>query len=88
MAAGTADVITFTSPSTVRNFMTILDREGIVLPAATTVASIGPVTSQAARDLGLQVGAQARESTVPGLVDAIAEHLCVTVGRACDVQAD
>jgi uroporphyrinogen III methyltransferase / synthase len=88
VAAGKADVITFTSPSTVRNFMAILDRKGIVLPAATTVASIGPVTSEAARELGLQVGAEARESTVPGLVDAIAEYLCVTEGRACDVEAD
>jgi len=38
------------------------------------VASIGPVTSKTARDLGLNVDIEARRHDVPGLVDAIRKH--------------
>lgn len=62
-------VITFTSSSTVRNFVTLLGRghslRGIRL------ASIGPVTSATLRDLGLRADIKAQEFTIPGLVDAI-----------------
>lgn len=62
-----ADLITFTSSSTVENFMAL----GLPWPAGMRVASIGPVTSKTARDLGLNVDLEARRHDVPGLVDAI-----------------
>lgn len=62
-----ADLITFTSSSTVENFMAL----GLPWPQRMKVASIGPVTSKTARDLGLNVEIEARGHDVPGLVDAI-----------------
>jgi uroporphyrinogen III methyltransferase/synthase len=62
-----ADLITFTSSSTVENFMAL----GLPWPADMQVASIGPVTSKTARDLGLNVDIEARRHDVPGLVEAI-----------------
>jgi uroporphyrinogen III methyltransferase/synthase len=62
-----ADLITFTSSSTVENFMAL----GLPWPAGMQVASIGPVTSATARDLGLTVALEARRHDIPGLVEAI-----------------
>ena len=62
-----ADLITFTSSSTVENFMGL----GLPWPADMRVASIGPVTSKTARDLGLNIDVEARRHDVPGLVEAI-----------------
>ncbi|MEP6955843.1 MAG: uroporphyrinogen-III synthase, partial [Chthoniobacterales bacterium] len=62
-----ADLITFTSSSTVENFMAL----GLPWPSGMQVASIGPVTSGTARELGLQVDLEARRHDVPGLVEAI-----------------
>jgi uroporphyrinogen III methyltransferase/synthase len=69
------DVITFTSSSTASNFAKLLgDRPPREVLAGTLVASIGPVTSNTARKLGLEVNIEARESTIPGLVEAIRAH--------------
>ncbi|MDQ6622024.1 MAG: uroporphyrinogen-III synthase, partial [Verrucomicrobiota bacterium] len=62
-----ADLITFTSSSTVENFMAL----GLPWPAGMEVASIGPVTSKTARELGLSVAVEARKHDIPGLVDSI-----------------
>jgi uroporphyrinogen III methyltransferase/synthase len=62
-----ADLITFTSSSTVENFMAL----GLPWPAKMQVASIGPVTSQTAREHGLEVTIEVRRHDIPGLVDAI-----------------
>jgi uroporphyrinogen-III synthase len=70
-------VVTFTSSSTVRNFVNLLT--GAVGNHARSsldgvrTASIGPVTSATLRELGLAVDIQASEFTIPGLVDAIVE---------------
>jgi uroporphyrinogen-III synthase len=69
-------VITFTSSSTVRNFVALLcsrksDLEGVRL------ASIGPVTSSTLRELGLRADIAAREFTIPGLVEAIVRTVAV-----------
>ncbi len=75
------DVITFTSSSTVRNFVSLLDLEENGGPARSPIlegvklASIGPVTSVTLRQLGLPVDIEAREYTVPGLVRAIVAAL-------------
>jgi len=71
LQAGSVDVITFTSSSTVQNFV---DLVGTSLGRA-RVASIGPVTSATARKLGLSVDVEADEYTVPGLIRAILKHL-------------
>jgi len=70
-------VITFTSSSTVRNFCALLTERGRGRPRHTSVldgirfASIGPVTSSTLRELGLRVGIEAKEYTIPGLIKAI-----------------
>jgi len=62
------DVVTFTSSSTVRAFVEALEAP---LADRITVACIGPITAQTARDLGLRVDIIAQEYTTRGLVDAI-----------------
>ena len=75
LAAGTIDMITFTSSSTVKNFYRLLPPERVDrLMAGVSVASIGPITSQTARDLGFSVAIEADSFTIPGLVQAILNH--------------
>ena len=62
-----ADLITFTSSSTVENFMAL----NLPLPTGLKTASIGPITSQTMRDLGLTVDIEAKEHDIPGLLRAI-----------------
>jgi uroporphyrinogen III methyltransferase/synthase len=62
-----ADLITFTSSSTVENFLAL----GLPWPAKMQVASIGPITSKTARDHGLEVAVEARRHDIPGLVEAV-----------------
>jgi uroporphyrinogen-III synthase len=70
------DVITFTSSSTVRNFLDLIGPKMAYsgLLDGVTLASIGPVTSGTLRELSLPVGVQAKEYTIPGLIDAIVQH--------------
>jgi uroporphyrinogen-III synthase len=63
-------VITFTSSSTVRNFVALLGRREKQLDRI-QLASIGPVTSSTLRDKGLRVDISARQFDIPGLVKAI-----------------
>ncbi len=70
LAAEGADMITFTSSSTVENFLAL----GLPWPAGMEVASIGPITSKTARDRGLTIGVQATRHDIPGLVEAIRRH--------------
>jgi uroporphyrinogen III methyltransferase/synthase len=60
--------VTFTSSSTVTNFVAAAGPEAL---AGVRVASIGPVTSATARRAGIQVDAEAAEYTAAGLVAAI-----------------
>ncbi|NLC77659.1 MAG: uroporphyrinogen-III C-methyltransferase [Clostridia bacterium] len=69
------DLVTFTSSSTVRNFVAALPpEEKEPLMEGVRVASIGPITTKTARELGLEVDISAREYTIEGLVKAILEH--------------
>jgi uroporphyrinogen-III synthase len=64
------DVITFTSSSTVRNFVALAGREiGQAL-----IACIGPITASTARELGLRVDVMATEYTMDGLVAALTKY--------------
>jgi uroporphyrinogen III methyltransferase/synthase len=67
-AAREADYVTFTSSSTVRNFV---DAVGDGFPAAARVVSIGPVTSETAREAGLEVHVEAERHDPDGVVEAL-----------------
>ena len=67
-AARSADYLTFTSSSTVRNLVAAM---GESLPADARIASIGPVTSEAARAAGLRVDVEAERHDPEGLVEAL-----------------
>jgi uroporphyrinogen III methyltransferase/synthase len=67
-AAQDADYVTFTSSSTVRNF---LDAVGDRFPPHARIVSIGPVTSEAAREAGLEVHVEAGRHDPDGLVEAL-----------------
>jgi uroporphyrinogen III methyltransferase/synthase len=63
-----ADFITFTSSSTVRNF---IEATGDGVPPGAKVISIGPVTSETAREAGLTVDIEAERHDIDGLVEAL-----------------
>ncbi len=64
------DIAVFTSSSTVRNLATMLDSD-LSLLRGVLIATIGPATSQAVRDVGLEVGVEAEEQSMAGLVSAL-----------------
>ncbi len=66
-------VVTFTSSSTVKNFVELIGRQSRRRLRGIQTASIGPVTSSTLRELGLQVDIAAKKFTIPGLVAAIAK---------------
>ena len=69
LAQGGADLITFTSSSTVENFLAL----SLPWPQGMRIASIGPITSKTVRDQGLNVDIEARRHDIDGLVQAIRE---------------
>ena len=72
---GKIDAITFTSASTVKNFAKIFGEEQAAdLLRTTVVASIGPVTAEAAQQLGIKTTVMPGRYTIPDLVDALVEH--------------
>jgi len=83
--AGAIDVITFTSSSTVSNFVELLGGAGEArrLGTKTTIACIGPITAKTAEEYGLPVAIVPGENTVPALAQAIvryySEGACVAV---------
>ncbi len=62
-----ADLITFTSSSTVENFLAL----GLPWPKGMQIASIGPITSKTVREHGLKVDVEARRHDIPALVETI-----------------
>jgi uroporphyrinogen III methyltransferase/synthase len=74
------DAVTFASASAVRNFVAMLGEEQAAdLLRSTTVASIGPVTAEAAQQLGIETSVMPRRYTIPDLVDALVEHFAEPV---------
>ncbi len=79
--ARAADYVTFTSASTVRNFLDAAGDTGDATPAAdarasvvsphTRIVSIGPITSEALRERGLTVDVEAAEHDIDGLLQAL-----------------
>ena len=70
LADGRIDLLAFASSSTVRNFVAMVGEA----PWSGRVVSIGPVTSQTARELGVPVAREADPHTLEGLVAALAEE--------------
>ncbi|MBR5878017.1 MAG: uroporphyrinogen-III C-methyltransferase [Akkermansia sp.] len=64
-----ADIITFTSSSTVRHFMAM----NLPLPEGCRIASIGPVTTATLAEYGLKPDVEAAAHTIPSLVEALAK---------------
>ncbi len=62
-----ADMITFTSASTVEHFLNLK----VALPEGIKIASIGPVTSTAIKEHDLNVDVEAKDHSIPGLVAAV-----------------
>jgi len=79
-ALGEADYVTFTSSSTVR-FLLQAGGEGAALSASARIVSIGPVTSEALREHGLEPHLEAAPHDVDGVVDAV---LADAAARATD----
>lgn len=76
LRAGRIAVLTFTSSSTVKNFVELLGGREIAqkLAAQAVIACIGPITARTAEEYGLTVGILPAENTIPALADAIARY--------------
>jgi len=66
------DAVTFTSSSTVRNFIQLIDGD-ISLLKGVKLYSIGPITGNTVREFGLEVFRQAEEYTIKGLLEVLAK---------------
>ena len=80
LSAGEVDAVTFTSSSTVRNFIDLVrnsNRDQGTLLENVDFYSIGPITSATAREEGLSIAAEAEEYTIAGLVEALVKHRAV-----------
>jgi uroporphyrinogen III methyltransferase/synthase len=77
------DVVTFTSPSAVKSFAQIYGADAAAdLLRTTLVASIGPVTAEAGERYSIASTIVPAHHTIPGLVDAIADHFARNGPRA------
>ena len=68
------DLLTFTASSTVQNFVDLLDAEHLALAQDIPVASIGPLTSKTARELGFNIVIEPVNSTLDSLLEAIKSY--------------
>ena len=76
MLAEGADVITFTSSSTVENFCNLVNlRDLLVKFPRLKLASIGPVTSETLRKRGFNVDVEAAQHDISGLTEAVKTSL-------------
>ncbi len=69
------DAITFTSSSTARNLLSLCEAASVTLPQSTLRISIGPITSQTLRELGLRPHAESPEATVAALAETVVNTL-------------
>ena len=74
LEASRIDCVTFTASSTVENFVWAFGvEEAARLLGGTRVACIGPITAETARRSGIRVDMEAREYTIPGLIEAVVD---------------
>lgn len=69
------DAATFTSSSTVTNFLALLREAGVTRPAEMKAVSIGPITSTTLREHGWEPAAEAEPHDLSGLVEALVRAL-------------
>ena len=78
LESGKVDMVTFTSSSTVRNFLSMVDAENDSdlkrLMHEVTIAAIGPITAKTVTDTGLTVDIQPETYTIPDMVYAIVDY--------------
>jgi uroporphyrinogen III methyltransferase/synthase len=78
LESGEVDMITFTSSSTVRNFLAMIDVESQEdlkkLLKGVKIAAIGPITGKTVTDSGLRVDVQPEKHTIPEMISAIVEY--------------
>lgn len=77
LRAGTVDVGTFTSGAIAHAFLDAIESEGLDAGAVMSqmvVVSVGPVTTAALKQLGFEADAEAGESTMGSLVEAVVRH--------------
>jgi len=78
LQSGSINLVTFTSSSTVTNFLTMVDagsaEELHQLLDKVTIAAIGPVTAETIRKNGLHVDIQPQRYTINDMVHAIVAH--------------
>lgn len=75
LARRAVDLVTFTSSSTVRNFVALLGADAAALLAGVRAACIGPITADTARAAGLEVVVQPATYTIAALTEAIVAYL-------------
>ncbi len=75
LVRGAIDALTFTSPSTVENFVALLDAPARAAAARCLVAAIGPITAEALRREGFDPDLVPERAGAPELVAALAERL-------------
>jgi uroporphyrinogen III methyltransferase/synthase len=79
---GEADMVTFTSSSTVRNFAALFAGADVKqLLSGTSVACIGPITQETAEEMGIRVDVVSKEYTIPGMTQAIVEYFEKAKGK-------
>ncbi len=75
---GGVHMVTFTSSSTVRNFLALLDAENQAelkkLLTDVKIAAIGPITAKTVTDSGLKVDVQPEQHTIPAMIEAIVAY--------------
>jgi len=74
LLGGKVDMVTFTSSSTVKNFVALFGAGVRKLTAAAAVACIGPITQATAEEMGIRADVVAKEYTIPGLTQSIVEY--------------
>ncbi len=78
LEAGKVDMVTFTSSSTVRNFLMMVDakdqEELKQLLDGVKIAAIGPITAKTVTDNGLTVDIQPETHTIPAMIEAIVAY--------------
>ncbi|MSP41548.1 MAG: uroporphyrinogen-III synthase [Deltaproteobacteria bacterium] len=75
LSRGEIDIVTFTSSSTVGNFVQLFGGEPLASVVGNAViASIGPITAKTVEELGGQVAILSRQSTVDGLLEALIDY--------------
>ena len=74
LQSGDIDVLTFTSSSTVKNFLELTGKSLFEEVKKTRIACIGPITAETAKNAGLNVDILPKEYTVPALLEAIEDY--------------